>query len=432
MLNRLMPDFKSRQSCRLAVIASLLAFCSGLVALPASGEAAVRLASWNIQRLGWGDSFDSTRKSASKKNAGNKNYAILAETIARFDLVAVQEVMKIEAISVVERDLERLTGESWSSMVSDILGEHNREAYAFVWRDSAVRYTEGAVVYLEPRGQNTFQREPYSAIFEDVAEGTRIALATVHVTFGEKKQDRAGELSALADYWSWLGEIYPGVQHRVLVGDFNMPPTEKYWDKLDRTAGARPLITKGATTVSTLEDGQASLYDNIWVDDNGALSLSASGILNLPDELGLSNAEYRRQVSDHMPVYATIGKSRKLLGSGQSGTSGAPTGTAVGQAATPIDPSRKTATAPGSSVLSAKTMSGAETAVAAPMNGTGTRISSGAGAGTEGPGVVANAKSKVYHLPHCAGYTQNGPNRLEFRSVQAAVTAGYRLAGNCK
>lgn len=52
--------------------------------------------------------------------------------------------------------------------------------------------------------------------------------------------------------------------------------------------------------------------------------------------------------------------------------------------------------------------------------------------GAGDPVVVANARSKVYHLPLCPSYARVSPqNRVEFDSERAASAAGYRKAGNC-
>jgi endonuclease G len=46
--------------------------------------------------------------------------------------------------------------------------------------------------------------------------------------------------------------------------------------------------------------------------------------------------------------------------------------------------------------------------------------------------VIANRRSKVYHVPGCPGYGEVGEkNRVTFASVAAAESAGYRKAGNC-
>jgi hypothetical protein len=46
--------------------------------------------------------------------------------------------------------------------------------------------------------------------------------------------------------------------------------------------------------------------------------------------------------------------------------------------------------------------------------------------------VVANRRSRVFHLPGCPGYAAvSEKNRVLFLSREAAQAEGYRLAGNC-
>jgi hypothetical protein len=46
--------------------------------------------------------------------------------------------------------------------------------------------------------------------------------------------------------------------------------------------------------------------------------------------------------------------------------------------------------------------------------------------------IVGNKNSGVFHLEHCTGArTMSEQNKVYFSSVQAALDAGYRPAGNC-
>lgn len=58
----------------------------------------------------------------------------------------------------------------------------------------------------------------------------------------------------------------------------------------------------------------------------------------------------------------------------------------------------------------------------------------GAGAAPAAPGaVVGNRNSHVFHLPTCPSVRRMlEKNRAEFRSVDEAVKAGYRKAGDCR
>lgn len=262
----------------------------------ATGQADVRFASWNIKHLGWNNA---------------KAWPVVAATLSEFDLVAIQEVMAPAAIERLESLLEGLTGQGWSHLVSHELGRGRyQEHYAFLWRDSEVRYLEGAVVYLDRR--DAFLREPFSARFEDLGTGTTLAVGTVHVVFGDGVEDRIDEIAALADYWRWLGEVYPEDRDRLLLaGDFNLPPDHTAWDPLK--ALALPAIQQGGTTLSPVAGRYASLYDNIWIARSTTLDVRAQGILALPDYLETvtgqpwSHEAIRAQVSDHVPVYALLG-----------------------------------------------------------------------------------------------------------------------------
>lgn len=176
---------------------------------PLSGFASdIVVGSWNIQRLGHGD---------------HKSYPALSAIARNFDLMAVQEVMTENGLQKLLRQLEKDTGEPWGHLVSHALGSSSyKEMYAFVWRESAVEYVDGAVVYLD-RGDQ-FMREPFSAKFRSRRDGSEFALATVHIMYGKSIKDRTPEIRKLADYWDWMSDVYPGTPI-ALVGDFNLPET---------------------------------------------------------------------------------------------------------------------------------------------------------------------------------------------------------------
>lgn len=267
-----------------------------------SAFAELRVAAWNIQHFGWGQ---------------KKDYEAVAAVVERFDLVAVVELMRPEALADLERRLEQRTGEAWSSLASDAVGRDSyKEHYGFIWRESAVSYVDGAVVFIDV--DDSFAREPFSARFRLRASGEVFALAAVHVFYGKSVRDRVPELHALAEYWDWLGEIYPGTP-RILAGDFNIPPDHAALAAL--RSRARPLILQGATTLSAHHGRYANLYDNLWVEPQG-LPIGGAGIGRFPDWLGLTHETARATVSDHAPVYLVLGErdsSRPLAAKADSG-----------------------------------------------------------------------------------------------------------------
>lgn len=331
------------------------------IALPVgAGAVELRIGSWNIERLGHGN---------------HKSYKALGQIASRFDFLAVQEVMTGDGLKRLHRALEAASGERWGMMESHSLGRNGyKEKYAFLWRLSRVEYVDGAVVYLDTTDH--FAREPYSARFRERESGFEFIAATVHITYGDSVADRTPEIRALRDYWEWLAEIYPHTEARFLMGDFNLPPDHAAWAPLKRLA--RPLITEGASSLSANEGRYANLYDNIWIPRSAHLPVNRAGVLKYPPILGWSHKQSRRHVSDHAPVYVTLGRANVDTGPRQS----------------TVQPS-----------------AGAEPRAAA---------------------VRGNRNSRIYHRPDCPAYDRIAEsNRVPFPSEQHAREAGYRIAGNC-
>lgn len=340
------------------LIALLVAAATNLTAPALLAE--THVASWNIRHLGWGE---------------EKNFDHLAEIAGAFDFLAVQEVMSEDGLAGLVESLERRTGFDWDAMASRAVGRGSyREFNAFVWRTDKVRWLDGATVYVDDRDR--FEREPFSARFRS-ADGFDFTAATAHLIYGESVTEREKEAQALADYRDWLLESFPGTP-LLVMGDFNLPPDNRAWAPMHD--GMMPLITEGATTLSPKNGRFASLYDNIWAEDDTALRITGSGILDYPARLGLGHEAARETVSDHAPVWISIGATD-------------------------------------------------EAAALPPIAATGpVRFSDEPGM----PAILGNRNSGIFHLPHCAGYAKTGSaNRVPFASEAEAVAAGYRRAKNC-
>lgn len=264
---------------------------AGFIALALAGVpglvGAAVIGSWNLEHLGWNN---------------DKRLDRVARVAGRFDLLAVQELMDDEALTRLERELEAVSGEDWSSMASHAVGRGSyQEHYGFLWRESRVVSLGGGAVYLD-RG-DVFAREPFSATFRDRESGDPFVAATVHVVYGDGLADRRPEVEALADYWQWLDEAYPETP-RMLMGDFNLAPDDDAWAPL-RALGAVPALSDQATTLGHAPGRYASAYDNLWYRPD-RLSPSMLGMLRYPALAGLQHGEAREHVSDHAPVYLAL------------------------------------------------------------------------------------------------------------------------------
>ena len=317
-------------------------------------ETGVRIASWNIERLGHG---------------GHKSFPALAKIASRFDLIAVQEVMTEEGIQRLHAYLEDHTDETWGIRYSDALGRSTyREKYAFLWRESRINFLGRELTYLDIT--DAFAREPYSARFESAHTGRSFVIGTVHITYGQTVGDRVVEVHALREYWDFLNEniVEPG-DTLILTGDFNLRPSHDAWDELKEVA--LPMITEGATTLSSIDGRYANLYDNIWLPLDHSLPVTDSGIFRFPLLLGWDHEKSRRHVSDHAPVYIIVGNAQLN-----------------------VDPIVVTIQDSGD--------------------------------------IRGNRNSGVYHRPDCPSYDLVAEhNREHFETPADAERAGYRLAGNC-
>jgi endonuclease/exonuclease/phosphatase family metal-dependent hydrolase len=334
----------------------------------------VTIGTWNLEHL-------SVRP--------NKDFQSIAKVAQKADFLAVQELMSEEALQALAKELGKQTGKHWSAMASHAVGRSSyKEMYGFIWRDDVVAYEDGAVTYLDRN--DTFEREPYSARFRSLKDGSTFVVATVHILYGKSQSDRASEIIALSSYWNWLKETYAGNSQIMLMGDFNTPPSAPAWNNLD--ASARPLVLEGASTLSATDGKFANLYDNIFVSKTTAIRVNSVKVFDYPQFLGLTHAKGRDSVSDHAPIF---------LSAHLGGGSGAAAASTVATQARPgvANPMKPAASTEATHLASA---------------------------------IRGNRKTMVYHRPDCPSYNAVAEkNRVEFNSAAAAEAQHYRLAGNC-
>ena len=157
------------------------------------------------------------------------NVLCIAETLRRFDVVAVQEVG-----STAEGLLAALAalGSDWAFLVTDVtLGDAgNHERLAFVFDRERLRPSGLAcelVVAPEDFGVSTdvlgrqFARTPYGVSF--ARDPNVFTLVTLHVVYGNAPGDRVGELQKIAEWladWATTGDEFG--ENLIALGDFNI------------------------------------------------------------------------------------------------------------------------------------------------------------------------------------------------------------------
>jgi exonuclease III len=192
------------------------------------------LATWNIR------DFDSNKFKHGPRL--DESFHYLAEIIAAFDLVAMQEVNR--ELSALER-LMHLLGPDWRYIVTDTTEGTggNEERIAFVYDGRKVRFRNVAGEIVLPQGQKIvarekkpgeepeadelqFARTPFTVAFQ--AGWFKFNLCAVHIYYGDdsgaKLARRVREIRELARFFSKRQKRE--VEDYILLGDFNIVSPE--------------------------------------------------------------------------------------------------------------------------------------------------------------------------------------------------------------
>lgn len=188
------------------------------------------LATWNIR------DFDKPTFGPRMPEA----YFYIAEIIARFDLVAIQEVYRdLDALD----EVMSILGGHWDYIFSDPTegGKGNDERMAFVYDTRKIKFggLAGEMVLppIEIRGEPDrpavqIWRTPFMAGFK--AGWTKFVLTTVHALYGKSSPndpDRVREIREMAHFLKKRSQDpHSWTRNVILLGDFNIfhPDTEEF------------------------------------------------------------------------------------------------------------------------------------------------------------------------------------------------------------
>lgn len=258
-------------------------------------------ASWNAKHLGWADE--------------KRDWAATAKVIRGMHFVAIQEVHNKASVARLVAELEADTGQDWSYVVSGepVGSRRYKEFYAFVWREDVIDHEGGDVTYLDR--ESKFIREPFAALFRTDDHDFRFLAANIHAIYGDSVKERRAEARELDDYVRFLQTTVLEQTHVdagrpiMLFGDFNLPPTDEAMTELD--ALLNPVVTKGASTLSSRNGRYANLYDQIWI--TATVPVTHAGIYKFPLALKVSHEYARAHISDHAPLYIRIDPKTKTV-----------------------------------------------------------------------------------------------------------------------
>lgn len=176
------------------------------------------LATWNVR------DFDSNKFGQGPRLAESFHY--IAEVIAAFDLVALQEVN--EDIRPFEKVME-LLGPSWQYIATDLTEGRsgNAERMVFVYDSNKVQFKHiaGEIVLSKEAlvdGTHQFARTPFLVRFQ--SGWFKFNLCTVHLYYGDTSAEgyarRVAEIDAVAKFLRKRAD--DDRQNYILLGDMNV------------------------------------------------------------------------------------------------------------------------------------------------------------------------------------------------------------------
>ncbi|HZD01989.1 MAG TPA: endonuclease/exonuclease/phosphatase family protein [Actinomycetes bacterium] len=279
----------------------------------------VLIATWNIRAFGRvTKKWRSGQEDSPKRDL--KDLRCIAQIISRFDVVALQEVRgDLQGLRYVLKAL----GPEWGLILTDVTKGRagNDERMAFVFDTRRVRPSGLACELVVPvqsqaKGVNAqalnrqFARTPYAVSF--LSAGRTFILVTLHVIYGQKSDDRLGELREIAQWLAgWATEVDEYSQNLIALGDFNIDREGDSTYQAFTSTGLRPPAGLSAiprTIFTKPGEDTDHFFDQIaWFPDHFSMAFSGQAggydfVPVLQDKMPLTELSWR--LSDHRPLWA--------------------------------------------------------------------------------------------------------------------------------
>jgi endonuclease/exonuclease/phosphatase family metal-dependent hydrolase len=266
--------------------ATATSFTSENANVPARAGGTVRIASFNIQVFG------------TSKLAKREVMEVLAETVRKFDLVAIQEV-RSTTDDILPRFVELInsTGRHYNFIIGPRKGRTNsKEQYAFIFDAQTIEADRGSV-YSVNDPDDLFQRPPLVASFRVRGPPPNQAFTFTLIDMHTDPDEAEQECSSLAQVYRAVRNDGRGEDDIILLGDLNAD--EKKFGLLKQL----PSIGWAISGVPTNTRGNKT-YDNLIFNRAATVEFTGrAGIFDIMREFNLAQNQ-ALEVSDHFPVWA--------------------------------------------------------------------------------------------------------------------------------
>lgn len=229
----------------------------------------------------------------------------LSHIIARFDVVAIQEIRDKSgtAIKALEKRVDDLGGD-YALIIGPRLGRtSSKEQYAYIYRSDTLEFVSSYT--YDDESEDVFHREPFIAQFKARGGDFTFVLMTIHTD----PDDATSEINALPAVMADARAHFPDESHFLILGDLNADCS--YYDEKDdsselRSAAYRWLITNAMDT--NLARSECTYDRIIMTAETAPYATGHANVFRFDLEFGLS-AKQSKAVSDHYPVYAVFSTS---------------------------------------------------------------------------------------------------------------------------
>lgn len=302
-----------------AVAADVAALRELLKSVPAKQlERNLLIASWNIRELG---QLARTWEQPAGEKPFRDLHAVrcIGEIVARFDVIAIQEVQRdVAALQALMVWL----GPDWGLMMTDVTrgARAGSERLAFIFDTRRVRPSGLAaelVLSTEDMSGNgagklheQFARTPYAVAF--ISKGITFVLTTVHIRWGTGNAERTPEIAGIADWLKrWSKEIDGAGLDSIALGDWNIQRVrdETYLALTSTGLITPPELAPGADGGDPAEPA----FDQIaWFPEQKRLRYTGrAGRVRWKGQIltQIDATEVTYRISDHMPIWAEFAVS---------------------------------------------------------------------------------------------------------------------------
>jgi deoxyribonuclease-1-like protein len=267
--------------------------------IPVRQAGTVKIASFNIQVFG---------KSKLEKP---EVMQVLAETVRKFDVVAIQEVRSVTD-DIVPRfvDFINSAGRHYDFVIGPRQGRtDSKEQYAFIYDAQTVEVDRTSTYSIDDRG-DYFQRPPFVASFRIRGPPPDQAFTFTLIDIHTEPDEAESEINALAQVYKAVRNDGRGEDDIILLGDLNAD--ERKFGLLKALPDMAWVIPAGTPTNTR----GTKTYDNILFNRRATVEFTGrAGVFDLVREFNLT-LKQAEDVSDHFPIWAEFSA---VEGGGQAG-----------------------------------------------------------------------------------------------------------------